>query len=71
MTSFTLVIAGTAFLAGAAVAVFLMIVIGIRKADRPRHQSGRNVPVDAFTRNFLGASPWPGSPVVHGDREGN
>jgi hypothetical protein len=36
MTSLILVIAVTAFSAGAAAAVFLMIVIGIRKADHPR-----------------------------------
>jgi hypothetical protein len=38
MASLLLVIAVTAFLAGAATAVFAMIVIGIRKVDRPRHR---------------------------------
>ncbi len=35
MASLVLVVAATAFLAGAASAVFVMLVIGIRKADRP------------------------------------
>ena len=51
MASLMLVIAVTAFLAGAASAVFAMLVIGIRKADRPRslpgarsHPAGRRHP---------------------------
>jgi hypothetical protein len=35
MALFILVIAVTAFLLGAALAVFVMLVVGIRKADRP------------------------------------
>lgn len=70
MTSFTLVIAATAFLSGAAAAVFLMIVIGIRRADRPRRQPGpRNTPLDAVTRTMLGTTgSWPNGPAL-GDHE--
>jgi hypothetical protein len=70
MASYALVIAITAFLAGAATAVFVMLVIGIRKADRPRRgPAGRNTPLDAATRSMLRANTWPNNPVVHGDRE--
>ena len=71
MASFVLVVAVMAFLSGVVTAVFIMLVIGIRKGDRPRHLPGRNTPLDAFTRTTLGASTWPSSPVVHGDREGD
>lgn len=72
MASIVLVIAVTAFLSGGAAAVFLMLVVGIRRGDRPRHMpAARNTPLDAFTRTMLGASPWPGNPVVHGNREDN
>jgi hypothetical protein len=70
MASYALVIAVTAFLAGAATAVFVMLVIGIRKADRPhRRAAERNTPLDAATRSMLRANTWPNNPVVHGDRE--
>jgi hypothetical protein len=70
MASYALVIAITAFLAGAATAVFIMLVIGIRKADHPRRRPvGRSTPVDAATRSILRANTWPNNPVVHGDRE--
>jgi hypothetical protein len=70
MASYALVIAVTAFLAGAATAVFVMLVIGIRKADRPRRgPDARNTPLDAATRSMLRANTWPNNPVVHGDRE--
>jgi hypothetical protein len=58
-----LVIAGTAFLAGAATAVFVMLVIGIRKADRPRTlPGGPTTPLDAVTRSTLRAGTWPDGP---------
>ena len=51
MTSFVLVIALVAFLAGAAAAIFLMLVIGIRKGDRPeRILQARNSQLDTCTR---------------------
>jgi hypothetical protein len=69
MTSLMLVIAATAFLSGAAAAVFLMIVIGIRKADRPRRQSGtQNTPLDVATRTMLGTGTWPNGRAL-GDHE--
>jgi hypothetical protein len=70
MASYALVIAVTAFLAGAATAVFVMLVIGIRKADRPhRRAAERNTLLDAATRSMLRANTWPNNPVVHGDSE--
>lgn len=55
-----LVISVTAFLTGAATAVFIMLVIGIRKADRPYNlPPDRSTPLDAVTRNTLGAGTWP------------
>jgi hypothetical protein len=72
MASFIVVITVIAFLSGGVTAVFIMLVIGIRKGDRPRRLSGPcNTPLDTFTRTTLGASTWPGSPVVHGDDEEN
>ena len=69
MTSFVLVIAVTAFLSGAAAAVFLMIVIGIRKADRPHRLPGpQDAPLDAVTRAMLGTRNWPNTPASD-DRE--
>jgi hypothetical protein len=65
------VIAVTAFLAGAAAAVFLMIVIGIRKADHPRRATTpRDNPLDAATRTVLGARNWPDGPAL-GDHHAN
>ena len=54
MTSFTLVIAVTAFLAGAATAVFVMLVIGIRRGDRARLTDEPGTHLDALTRSVLG-----------------
>jgi hypothetical protein len=71
MASYVLVIAVTAFLAGAASAVFVMLVlvVGIRKADRPR--TGPPAPatrLDAVTRGVLAAGTWPNGPAL-GDRK--
>jgi hypothetical protein len=64
-----LVIALTAFLAGAATAVFTMLVIGIRKSDRPRSlPPARSTPLDAVTRATLAAGTWPNGPAL-GDRK--
>jgi hypothetical protein len=65
-----LVIAVTAFLTGAATAVFVMLVIGIRKADRPHSglPPARSTPLDAVTRSALRAGTWPDGPFP-GDRE--
>jgi len=65
MASLLLVIAVTAFLAGAATATFAMIVIGIRKVDRPRHLPvARLSPLDAVTRATLAAGTWPNGPAL-------
>ena len=69
MASLMLVIAVTAFLSGAATAVFVMLVIGIRKADRPRSLPGaRSTPLDAVTRTTLGAGTWPNGSAL-GDKK--
>jgi hypothetical protein len=63
--SFVLVIAVTAFLAGAAIAVFIMLVAGIHKASRARRMSGdRITPLDAVTRSTLGVRNWPDGPAL-------
>jgi hypothetical protein len=65
MTSLMLVIAVTAFLSGAAAAVFVMLVIGIRKADRPRSlPDATSTPLDAVTRATLAAGSWPNGPAL-------
>jgi len=70
MTSLDLVLVVTAFLAGAACAVFAMVVIGIRQADRPWHlHSGRDTTAGAVTRTMLGAGTWPNVPVAFDNRE--
>jgi hypothetical protein len=72
MISFTLVIAITAFLVGVASAIFLMLVIGIRKGDRARClPDAQNTPLDTITRTMLGARTWPSIPAARSDREEN
>ena len=69
MASYALVIAITAFLAGAATAVFIMLVVGIRKADHPhRLPRAQETPLDAVTRTILGAGTWPNGSTL-GDHE--
>ena len=69
MVPLMLVIAVTAFLAGAATAVFTMIVIGIRKADQSRRLPvGRTSPLDTVTRATLAAGTWPNGPAL-GDHQ--
>jgi hypothetical protein len=70
MTSVSLVIAVTSFLSGAAAAVFTMLVIGIRKGDRPWHlHPARSTPLDAVTRGMLRTGSWPHTPVAFGGQE--
>jgi hypothetical protein len=60
------VIAIAAFLSVTAAAVFVMLVIGIRKGDRARHLSDApDTALDALTRSFLGVG------VRRGDHEEN
>jgi hypothetical protein len=69
MASLLIVVAVTAFLTGAAVTVFAMLVIGIRKADRPHGRpGGHSTPLDAVTRSALAAGTWPNGPAL-GDND--
>jgi hypothetical protein len=71
VTFFVAVIAVTAFLAGAAAAVFVMIVIGIRKVGHPRIlPSAGSAPIDAVTRSMLGTGAWPHGPGLGGREAG-
>ena len=69
MASFVLVVALVAFLTGAATAVFLILIISIRKGDRPDRVQGPRL--DACTRSVLGSGTWPNIPVYRDDREGS
>lgn len=58
------IIAIAAFLSVSAAAVFVLLVIGIRRGDRARHLSDApDTALDALTRSFLGVG------VRRGDRE--
>ena len=65
-----LVIALVAYLSGAASAAFLMIVIGIRRGDRPERilDSASNQP-ETSARRFLHSGTWPDAPVYRPDRD--
>jgi len=68
MASFMLIVAVTTFLSGGAAAIFLMIVIGIHKADNPRRRRvAQGDPMDAFTRSVLGTGTWPSGPTSGDD----
>ena len=70
MASLIFVIALTAFLGGAAAAVFFMLVTGIRKGDRPeRILQVPGSSLDACTRSVLGSGTWPNVPVYRGNRD--
>jgi hypothetical protein len=69
MTSPMLAVVAAAFLAGAATAAFVMMVVGIRKVDRPRDlPPARSSPISAATGSVLKAGTWPNRPGP-GDRE--
>lgn len=71
MTSSMLVIAMVAFLAGAATAEFVLIVVGIRKVDRPRDlPPARVTPLGAAAGSVLKGPTWPIRPGA-GDQESN
>jgi hypothetical protein len=70
MISFGLVIAITAFLAGAATALFFTLVIGIHRNDRPgRLRHRRSTRLDSFTSSMLGARTWTNELTAYRDRE--
>ena len=64
-----LVIAAVAYLAGAASASFLMVVIGIRRGDRPERilDSSYSRP-ETCARLTLHSGTWPDVPVYRADR---
>jgi hypothetical protein len=71
-----LVIAAVAYLAGAASAAFLMVVIGIRKGDRPeRILDGGSSSPETSARRTLHSGTWPDVPVyrpnIQDDRPGH
>ena len=66
------VIALVAFLSGAASAAFLMVVIGIRRGDRPERilDSASSQP-EATARHLLHSGTWPDSPVYRPGHDRN
>jgi hypothetical protein len=55
-----LVITGVAYLAGAASGAFLLVVIGIRRGDRPERITGnRSRTSEDSTRRVLYSGTWP------------
>lgn len=69
MITYVLVIAATAFLAGALTAAFAVFFIGIRKGDRPERILGpRSSSLDTCTRAILRTGAWPNVPVYRSDR---
>ncbi len=60
-----------AFLSGAAVGVFLMLVNGIRRGDRARHLADDpGTHLDALTRSVLGVGVRTRCPAGDGHAEG-
>jgi hypothetical protein len=69
MTAFLLITA-VAYLAGAASAVFLVAVIGIRKGDRPeRILNAGSHWSESCSRRILNSRTWPDIPVYRPGRE--
>jgi hypothetical protein len=65
-----LVITAVAYLAGAASAVFLVTVIGIRRGDRPeRILNAGSSRSQACARSVLHSGTWPDIPVYRAGRE--
>ena len=65
-----LVIAAVAYLAGAASAVFLVTVIGIRRGDRPeRILNAGSSRSEACARRLMHSGTWPDVPVYRPGRE--
>ena len=67
-----LVITAVAYLAGAASAIFLVAVIGIRKGDRPeRILNAGSHWSESCSRRMLNSRTWPDVPVYRPGREGD
>jgi hypothetical protein len=67
-----LVIAAVAYLAGAASGAFLLVVIGIRRGDRPERITGpRSRTSEDSTRRVLHSGTWPDVPVYRPGSAGN
>jgi hypothetical protein len=70
MASATVVLVIAAFLSGAVIAVFVMLVAGIHAGDRPRlltaAMRGR---LESLTRSLLGGGVCTGHPASDHDRE--
>ena len=65
-----LVITAVAYLAGAASAVFLVTVAGIRQGDRPeRILNASSSRSGACARRVLHSGTWPDNPVYRPGRE--
>ena len=59
-----------AFLSGAVIAVFVILVTGIRATDRRHHLTAApGSQLDAFTRHTLGVGIRTGPPGSHADGE--
>lgn len=66
-----LVITAVAFLAGAAVGAFLVVVIGIRRNDRPERITGtRSCTSMGSAQRVLHAGSWPDVPVYRPGKRG-
>ena len=65
-----LVITAVAYLAGAGSAVFLVVVTGIRRGDRPERILGtRSSRSQACARRVLHGGTWPDVPVCRPGRD--
>ena len=61
-----------AFLSGAVIAAFVMLVAGIHAGDRPRHLTGEpDSQLEALTRTMLGVGVRTGPLASHQDGEEN
>lgn len=70
MTSATVTLVIAAFLSGAVIAVFVIMVAGIRAGDRPRRLTAApRGHLEALTRSMLGGGVCTGHPASHEDRE--
>jgi hypothetical protein len=70
MTSATMTLVIAAFLSGAVIAVFAMLVAGIQAGDRPGHlTAASHRRLEALTRTMLGVGVRTGHPASSRDGE--